>query len=292
MESIRSLVWRMGCNIFQAAVLIIWCFIPSWREMAWLKVISLIAVFCSLLIVAGYIPRIYQHLRLKLQSTMGASREILAERKRIASDLHDTLGHQLVQALSLIDAHDQASDKLAKEVLEQSLLDLRLIVDSMDTQEDSLAMSLARLRHRLEPVMRRKGIALRWSVSDPELGVGSCSSVPLPSGKMAHQILAVVQESISNAMAHAHATEIRITLEPYGKDDLQGLGWDWGLCIEDNGTGFDLHSTLADVSKSGHGVSHMFHRMGAVGGDLHIHPRQGGGTRVLLRWRVCNALTD
>lgn len=290
MESLRNLGWRIFVSLFQVSVLVAWCFGQSWRDKVWLELFSLIAAAGGLLIAFQYIPRFYRLIRLKLQLNMGPSQEVQAERRRIASDLHDTLGCQLVQALSLIETHSQAGGDLAKQVLEQSLLDLRLIVDSMDAQDDNLVMRLARLRHRLEPVMRRKGIALGWHVSDPELGVGQRSGTPLPRGQTAHQILAVVQESICNAMTHANATEIRISLEPYGRGDLQGLGWSWSLCIEDNGRGFDLDSTLADASRCGHGVSNMFHRMGNIGGELLIHPRQGGGTQVLLRWRTGNEL--
>ena len=157
----------------------------------------------------------------------------------------------------------------------QSLLDLRLIVDSMDAQSDNLAMRLARLRYRLEPALQRKGLVLHWQLTDPELGVGQQTTLPLPRDRVAHEILAVVQAGISNAIEHAHATEMWLTLEPYQQGDLQSFGWDWYLSIEDNGKGFDLQAVLDNPSKSGHGVNNMFHRMRSIGGDLHIHPRHG-----------------
>lgn len=285
MESLRSLGFRYFSNILQVTVILCWYFITSIRDETWFKLFSILTAFIGLVMASRYLPRIYRVIKAKMRFSAHPSREIQEERKRIASDLHDTLGSQLVQALTLIDNQNLTTSNPAKAVLEQSLLDLRLIVDSMDAQDDSLSMRLARLRHRLEPMLQRKGLALHWQLSDPELGIGRCTSRPLPKGNMAHQILAVVQTSLSNALEHANATEIWVTLEPYESDDPQSFGWDWSLSVEDNGKGFDLRTVLSDVSQSGHGVINMFKRMREIGGDLHIHPRQGGGTQVVLRWR-------
>lgn len=285
MESRRILDWQVSCNLFQSMVLVTWCFDSSLKHKADLQTISLIAALCSLMLVLSSIRRFASMFQLKMEKSLEIPAAIQAERKRIASDLHDTLGCQLVQALSLIDTQGQDGKNHIKDILERALLDLRLVVDSMDAQDDGLVSRLARLRHRLEPALRHKGIQLHWQVSDPELGVGSRSGAPLPCGRRAQQVLAIVQECMSNAMTHANATEIWVTLEPYEQGHSQGYGWNWRLCIEDNGDGFDLRTTLADASKSGHGLPGMFRRMNDIGGDLHIHPRHGGGTQVLLRWR-------
>ncbi|KWT68124.1 putative signal transduction histidine kinase [Comamonas testosteroni] len=262
-----------------------WCFLTPLRNQDWFFVFSILVAFSGLLISLWYIPGIYRAIKARLRSSAQPSKEVQEERKRIASDLHDTLGSQLVEALSLMNSQSSVEDGPARKVLEQSLLDLRLIVDSMDAQSDNLAMRLARLRYRLEPALQRKGLVLHWQLTDPELGVGQQTTLPLPRDRVAHEILAVVQASLSNAIEHADATEMWLILEPYQKGDLQSFGWDWYLSIEDNGKGYDLRAVLNDPSKSGHGVINMFHRMRNIGGDLHIHPRHGGGTQVLMRWR-------
>lgn len=286
MESLRSLSWRITAHIFQVLVLLAWSVGGTWHDKTWLWIATLIAAVGGLAMALRYVPRIYRRLMCKWRRNAHPSKEILEERKRIASDLHDTLGSQLVQALVLMEETGSSGSSAAKEVLEQSLLDLRLIVDSMDAQNDGLGMRMARLRHRLEPVMRRKGIVLHWTLCDPELDIGRPTDAALPVGKVAHQILAVVQESISNAIEHAYASEVWVALEPFEKDDPERFGWSWRLCVEDNGVGFNPKATLSDGSKSGHGVSNMYRRMNEIAGDLHIQPRQGGGTQVSLRWRA------
>ena len=285
MESLRNPGWRATTSFLQAVTLISWSFLTPLRDQNWFFVFSILVAFGGLLISLHYILGIYRVIKARLRSSAQPSKEIQEERKRIASDLHDTLGSQLVEALSLMNLQSSVEDAPARKVLEQSLLDLRLIVDSMDAQSDNLAMRLARLRYRLEPALQRKGLVLHWQLTDPELGVGQQTTLPLPRDRVAHEILAVVQASVSNAIEHADATEIWLTLEPYQKGDLQSFGWDWYLSIEDNGKGYDLRAVLNDPSKSGHGVINMFHRMRNIGGDLHIHPRHGGGTQVLMRWR-------
>lgn len=285
MKSLRNLGWRATTSFLQAITLLSWCFLTPLRNQDWFFVFSILVAFSGLLISLWYIPGIYRVIKARLRSSAQPSKEVQEERKRIASDLHDTLGSQLVEALSLMNSQSSVEDGPARKVLEQSLLDLRLIVDSMDAQSDNLAMRLARLRYRLEPALQRKGLVLHWQLTDPELGVGQQTTLPLPRDRVAHEILAVVQASLSNAIEHADATEMWLILEPYQKGDLQSFGWDWYLSIEDNGKGYDLRAVLNDPSKSGHGVINMFHRMRNIGGDLHIHPRHGGGTQVLMRWR-------
>lgn len=285
MESLRNPGWRATTSFLQAVTLISWSFLTPLRDQNWFFVFSILVAFGGLLISLHYILGIYRVIKARLRSSAQPSKEIQEERKRIASDLHDTLGSQLIEALSLMNLQYSSEDDPARKVLEQSLLDLRLIVDSMDAQSDNLVMRLARLRYRLEPALQRKGLVLHWQLTDPELGVGQQTTLQLPKDRVAHEILAVVQAGISNAIEHAHATEMWLTLEPYQQGDLQSFGWDWYLSIEDNGKGYDLRAVLNDPSKSGHGVINMFHRMRNIGGDLHIHPRHGGGTQVLMRWR-------
>src|SRR5690606_2375682 len=122
--------------------------------------------------------------------------------------LHDHVGSQIVAAMALVDANDPAARPLA-QALEQCLLDLRLLVDSMDGDDEGLPERLARLRHRLQPALDRRGIALHWQVF-PEPGA------PWPTGHAARECVAIVQEAISNAIQHTGATELRVVLEGSG----------------------------------------------------------------------------
>ncbi len=81
-------------------------------------------------------------------------------------------------------------------------------------------------------------------------------------------LVRIVSEAFSNAVRHAHPSEITVSL--VADDDLR-------LIVADDGTGFDW----ADSNRSaGFGLSNMTHRVEALGGTLTITARAGGGTRV------------
>lgn len=192
------------------------------------------------------------------------SREIQAERQRIARSLHDAVGSQLVNASMLLDPR-QPPQKQVQEVLESCLLDLRLLVDSMDCDQSALTDRLAVLRHRLQPVLDHRGIALHWQV--PEWGAAG-----LEVDAAAQQIAAIAQEALSNALQHAHARQIALSLE-----QQQG---EWHLRIEDDGQGMSTAS-------AGQGLRGMAERAREAGARLQSGPGiQGRGVCIHVRWPV------
>lgn len=192
-----------------------------------------------------------------------ASSELRMERKRIARDLHDKLGSQLVNVLVLLHARPQP-DREALSTLEQCMLDLRLIVDSMDGQDEPVTARLARLRHRVQPVLERRGIHLAWEMTLPE-------HPPEPNPHNAQQLVAVVQEALSNVLQHSGATQVGISMRYLPATDI----WQAEVC--DNGRGVDPQQL---TTSAGMGIAGMHQRARLVGGQLVLSPQPGGGTRV------------
>ena len=185
----------------------------------------------SVVTLVWLLPKAYRSLLWRRRKSVRPSREVQLERRRMAAALHDGVGSQLVHLISLSEQHP---DPAMRRALEQCLLDLRLIVDSMDAQDESLGVLLARFRHRLQPVLERQGISLDWDVWDPEAmgGVGC-----LPRGSMAREIMAVVQEAISNVLQHAQAHEVWISLAATTQTDTSSAFVHACLSIEDDGKG-------------------------------------------------------
>lgn len=199
------------------------------------------------------------------------SREIQLERQRIARALHDAVGSQLVNAALLLDASDARQSQL-HAVLEHCLLDLRLLVDSMDGDQSVLTDRLAILRHRLQPVLERRRIAVHWQVPD--------SHQPgLFTGESAQHIAAIVQEALSNMLQHAHATALEVTLEQRGDE--------WQLRICDDGVG------IADApgpASAGKGLQGMAYRAASVGARLARTAGIGGrGVCIQVDWPMAAA---
>ncbi|TLZ32941.1 MAG: sensor histidine kinase, partial [Gammaproteobacteria bacterium] len=79
----------------------------------------------------------------------------------------------------------------------------------------------------------------------------------------------VVQEALTNAARHAHATRIRIEIDQH-QDCLRCL-------IGDDGVGFEVDSC---VRRGGLGLKGMRERLSALGGSLHIGSAPGHGAEI------------
>lgn len=216
------------------------------------------------------LPRALQW-RPRLHARAGA--EVTAERRRIAQDLHDNLGAQLVFAMSLLDAEPPAVRDL-RSLLDKCMLDLRLVVDSMDGTDEPFADRLARLRHRIQPVLDQRGIHMAWDVQSLPR---SC----FPYADSSMHLVAIVQEALSNVLQHSGATEVTVSV--HYRADAES----WYAEVSDNGRGMLLRASDGS-SSGGYGVAGMNHRAQMAGGDLLVMERPDGGTcvRVVMPCRV------
>ncbi|MFN3438492.1 MAG: sensor histidine kinase [Acidovorax sp.] len=192
------------------------------------------------------------------------SAEVIAERRRIARDLHDNLGSQLVCALASLDP-SKPREREIHSVLEKCLLDLRWIVDSMDSADAPFADRLAQLRYRIDPVLERNGIRMVWEVETPQ-----CASFPHPDS--ATHLVAIVQEALSNALQHARATEIEVSARNLPDTDA------WCVEIRDNGQGMERLPGPQNTVATGKGMASMARRAINAGGELQVLHRENGGT--------------
>ena len=194
----------------------------------WLAIAQIVAGALLGLLILIQLPRALQW---RPRRNPRPSAELQAERKRIARELHDNIGSQLINAMVLLDPQTPAQSQ-ALRALEQCVLDLRLVVDSMDRDTDSLIDHLARLRHRMQPVLERRGITMVWHV---DLADG----VDAPVAGRAQHMLAIVQEALSNMLQHAQATQVAVRLT---RDRELGA---WRLEICDNGRGLPAESVAS-----------------------------------------------
>jgi len=180
---------------------------------------------------------------------------ISEERERMMQDLHDGLGGQLVSALSQVHNY-QSSNQVLKQTLSDALLDLRLVIDSLDEDNRDLLTMLGMLRMRLESQLKFAGIKLNWILKDDA-----------NLGKLGHEtalhLLRIVQEAITNAMRHAQCTEIHLVIT-----SLDGKA---SVRIEDNGIGMGN-------AKVGRGTGNMRRRAQKIGADLMVQSSEHGVT--------------
>ena len=190
---------------------------------------------------------------------------VASERWRIAQDLHDGVGSQIVNILSSLDLSSPQQQAVAL-ALEQCLVDLKMTVDAIDSADDNVPEALGRLRYRVQHSLDKLGISMNWNVQLSD-------ELEAVSGKQAQQVLRIAQECLSNVMRHAHASAVEVVcrVEP----DAQQLV----LEVRDNGQGIARSKSGQPYGK---GLEGMRRRAQQVGGELQISSKAGAGTRVRL----------
>ena len=220
------------------------------------------ALGASVLLGALLLVQMPRALRWRPRHKARPSPELQAERQRIAQALHDSVGSQLVQAMALLDAA-QPAQRHALQGLEQCLLELRVVVDSMDSSDESLNERLARLRHRIQPVLEHRGIAMDWNVQPSGSGT-------LLDGSASHHLALVVQEALSNLLQHARATRVAVSWAPVPS------GRTWLLLVSDDGCGL-AGSAGAAMRGRGKGMAGMRQHAAQAGGRLQVTQSAQGG---------------
>jgi len=189
-----------------------------------------------------------------------------AERRRVASDLHDEIGQSLT-ALVLQLKHAADSDHPDPAALrdlvaaaEEILGDVRSVARGLRPEAlDDLGLrsALLALAARLEDA-GAVGVRVRIAPDLPALP---------PEVELV--LYRVAQESLTNVLRHARASHASLELRPDGGDVL--------LEVVDDGRGFD-----GTVPRGGEGLRGMRERALLVGGTIAVESQPGAGTRVRL----------
>lgn len=192
----------------------------------------------------------------------------VAERTRLAADLHDSFSQNLsvigyhVAALqtSLAGADEASSGRLSTvaKMIKSCLIDLRRCLwdlrnDVLDEPDFAEA-----IRRTVEPVAR-----------DAELHIRFDGRRTLLSDATAHALLNVIRELVANAVAHGGAKNVRIA----GEVHAGGMS----LSVRDDGCGFDPDKRPG--TGEGHfGIDGIKARLERIGGTLTIESSPGNGT--------------
>jgi signal transduction histidine kinase/ligand-binding sensor domain-containing protein len=197
------------------------------------------------------------------------------ERKRIASELHDGLGQNLLiiknwalLALSLLPQNNQANEPLTDilSTASQSIDEAREIAYNLRPyQMDALGLTKA-----------LKSIVNRVSSSAKTSFISEIDYIDdLFPKEFEINIYRIVQESVNNIIKHSGASQAKIVI----KRDEYYLR----LTIEDNGKGFNpAMFTLSQTNKRGFGLLGIAERARMLGGNLELQAFVGQGTKISL----------
>lgn len=189
------------------------------------------------------------------------------ERTRLMRDLHDGLGGQLVSIVALSERGDAGAP--VGDAARAALKDLRLVIDSMDDIDGDLMLALGSWRDRATAQLRPHGIALDWAATPQGLPVH-------PELRPWHviQIVRILDEAVTNAVKHADARRIKVSIETF----LDASGSAYGcIAVEDDGKGFapGLDGGTAD-RQTARGLRNMRSRAARCGAGLELISGTGG----------------
>ena len=184
------------------------------------------------------------------------SRTIIAERKRMADDLHDTIEQHLVGAGMLLKL---GRLKEAQDALVRAKRETRDVVWGLKN-DDMMRLSPADMLRRLAHDETAKGICrveTRIEGLPAKLDAASMRDLSL-----------IVREAIGNAVKHGGAHKVAISSEPVGGDG-------WLLRIANDGAPFDPGA--APGAAEGHfGLEGMRQRARRLKAEISFAPRKGG----------------
>ncbi len=212
------------------------------------------------------------HRQLQASAEQATELATLAERNRLAREIHDSLGHymtvinvQLEKAIVFRNRDSGQADQAvrdAKRLAGEALADIRRSVGAL--RDSAQPFCLAEALAGLAAPLRSNGLVVELEVTGSEAGFSS------PALQTLYR---AVQEGLTNVQKHAGAgrVAVRVQLEAQAAR----------LSIEDDGRGFDPAEKAAAPGEH-YGLRGVRERLELAGGSLEVKSSPGQGTRLLV----------
>ncbi|MFE2064335.1 PAS domain S-box protein [Streptomyces sp. NPDC059467] len=205
-----------------------------------------------------------------------ADREVMAERDRIARDLHDMViqrvfGAGLALQGTAVRLSGPDADRIHTVIdeLDATIGELRTAIFDLHQPNQKAASLRAQILDETGVAHDRLGFA-------PTVQFDGPVDAALPDATAAH-LLAVLREALSNAARHAHASAVTVSVTVQAGVALL-------LEVTDNGRGLDPAVTRSS------GLTNLRRRAEKLGGTFQITSPATGGTH--LRWRIPLSTAD
>ena len=210
------------------------------------------------------------------------------ERRRIAADLHDHVGHSLALARMQLNGILESDSHLERKILVKdisnimllALQETRSLIFELSTQSmNDIGLAAAISEWLEEKIEKRHGLKAECS------GTFAKNHQKTLGVNVQTLLFRSVRELLTNVVKHARANKVAVHL---GEQDNN-----ISITIEDDGIGFD-HDSLKSKNgqKRGFGLFSIQERMTNMGGAFAIQSEPGKGCRVVLRVPVAEGRRD
>lgn len=249
------------------------------RPVFWVAVLLLLAAIVGVVLLLRE-SRNRARVAAQARAQHAFARQLIAsqegERKRIAAELHDSLGQNLLVMLNRAQLGLLSAD--TETPAREQLASIR------DAARDALE-EVRTISHNLRPHhLDRLGLTQTIDVMLQRIADSGAISVvnemvPVDdrvSAEDAITVYRVLQECLNNVLKHSRASEVRVGCE---RDVDSVLFW-----ITDNGIGFDYTATAARAG--GFGLFGLAERVQMLGGRWTVESTPGEGTTISVRLRA------
>ena len=203
------------------------------------------------------------------------------ERARIARDIHDDVGSSLTRIAWLSQMAEK--DKLDPEKIEshtrkiaicarQTIQALDEIVWAANPGNDSLQSLTQYISHHVHECLGESPVGFRLKIP------ANLPSFWL-SSEVRHGLFLAVKEALNNALKHAAATEIAVTV--HVENSILTIQ------VEDNGKGF--HPNVQTASRKGNGLDNIRQRVEDLSGTIHWESLASSGTKLAMTVKLAPA---
>lgn len=192
------------------------------------------------------------------------------ERRELARELHDEFGPYLFAVRASLSAMQAEAEREGTKPSLARATKCKAALDQVSALQQLNRHVLQRLR---PPALTElgldgalHGLVANWRANNANIAISLDSQLEGQNLDSVAELTVyrVVQEGLTNAFRHAHATLIRITIKPQGENRI-------GVCVADDGKG------VSEGAKPGFGLSGMGDRVRALGGTIKFTTPPAGG---------------
>lgn len=210
---------------------------------------------------------------LRIRQIEARFKAVLAERHRIAQEIHDTMAQGLTGLSIQLEAlGDSLAEDLtrARRHLEHSRGLVRSSIGEVRRLVWDLRPRALENRNLAQALQEMMNDGTRGTELQAELSVvGKPESVP---ARVETNLLRIAQEALTNAVRHSECRRVEIEIE-FAKSSVR-------LLIRDDGRGFSWPLPAASESAGHFGVTGMHERARQIDGDLQVRSAPGRGTEI------------
>jgi signal transduction histidine kinase len=202
---------------------------------------------------------------------------VVAERNRIARDMHDTLAQGFTGVIVQLGAAEQALSRnlateaasrinRACELAQESLRQTRRSIGALRSQVLEEKNLYEALNESFQKMAEGTALQVKLILS------GQCRKLPVEHEE---NLLRIGQEALTNTIRHARAGEFKAKLV-FGDQEVQ-------LLLRDNGCGFE-----PAAQSERFGLKGMRERVESIGGSFSLNSTKGAGTEICVSLPIQN----